>query len=156
MAIAITLKKYLEDNDLSYEVVDHPYAATSLDVASKAHVPANKLVKAIVLEDEGGYVIAVCPASSKLQLGTLYHQINRRLHLADEYELADLIGDCVLGAVPPLGELYGADVVMDDALLNEDDVYIEAGDHEELLHLDADNFQRLMHHAERASFCKPV
>jgi len=156
MAIAISLKEYLDGNGLDYEVIDHPYASTSLDVAQKAHVPPDKLAKSVVLEDEGGYVIAVCPASKKIQLGSLYHQINRRLHLADEYELADLIGDCVLGAVPPLGEPYGADVVVDDSLLSVPDVYIEAGDHEELIHLDADNFQRLLQNAEHASFARSI
>ena len=156
MAIAITLKEYLDDNGLDYEVIEHPYAGTSLDVAKQAHVPADRLAKSVVLEDEGGYVIAVCPASKKIQLGSLYHQINRRLHMADEYELADLIGDCVLGAVPPLGESYGADVVVDESLLDAPDVYIEAGDHEELIHLDADNFQRLLRDAEHASFARSV
>lgn len=156
MAIAMTFKKYLDNHGLHYEVIDHPYANTSLEVADKAHVPADKLVKSVVLEDEGGYVFALCPASKKLQLGRLYQQINRRLHFASEYELADLFGDCVLGAVPPVGELYGADMVMDDTLLNETDVYVEAGDHEELLHLDEANFERLVHQAEHASFSKPA
>ena len=155
MAIALSLKEYLNDQGLDYEVVSHPYASNSLDVADKAHVPAHKLVKPIVLEDEGGRVVAVCPASRKIHLSDLYHQINRRLHLADEHELAALMDDCVPGAIPPVGALYGADTVMDDALLDENDVYIEAGDHEELLHLDADNFQRLMRCAERASFSRP-
>ena len=37
----------------------------------------------------------------------------------------------------------------------QSDVYFEAGDHEELIHVSADNFQKLMHNAEHASFCKP-
>jgi Ala-tRNA(Pro) deacylase len=36
------------------------------------------------------------------------------------------------------------------------DVYFEAGDHEDLIHVSAENFQKLMSGAEHASFSKPV
>jgi Ala-tRNA(Pro) deacylase len=36
------------------------------------------------------------------------------------------------------------------------DVYFEAGDHEDLIHVSADNFQKLMSNAEHASFSKPA
>ncbi len=156
MAIAMTLEHYFQRTGLPYELVAHPYADTSLAVAEQAHIPADKMVKSVILEDEAGYVVAVCPASKKISLGRLYHQINRRLRMADESEISDLIGDCVLGAVPPLGDLYGAEIVLDDSLLDESDVYIEAGDHEELIHLDADSFEQMMKHAEHASFCIPA
>jgi len=156
MALAITLQHHLDSLDVDYEVVAHPYADTGLDTADKAHIPADKLAKSIMLEDEGGYLMAVCPASRRIKLGELYRETNRRLEFADETELADMLGDCVLGAVPPLGELYGVDVVVDLELFMQPDVYFEAGDHEDLIHVSADNFQKLMSNAEHASFSKPA
>lgn len=156
MGIAITLKHYLDNHDVDYEVVDHPYASTSMDVAREAHVPPEKIAKCIMLEDEGGYVMAVCSASSRIKLGSLYREINRRLEFASEEELADLLGDCVPGAVHPVGEVYDIEVVIDEELLAESDVYFEAGDHEGLIHVRADAFEALMHNAERASFSQPM
>ena len=156
MVVAITLQRYLEDLGVDYDVVAHPYTETGLDTAESAHIPADKLAKSIMLEDEGGYLMAVCPASRRIKLGDLYREINRRLEFADEEELANMFDDCVLGAVPPVGDLYGIDVVVDLELFMQPDIYFEAGDHEDLIHVSAENFQKLMANAEHASFTKPV
>ncbi|MGD2054073.1 MAG: YbaK/EbsC family protein [Gammaproteobacteria bacterium] len=156
MAIAITLQHYLERLGVDYEIIPHPYADTGLDTADRAHVPPDKLAKSVILEDEGGYLMAVCPASRRIKLGELYREINRRLEFADESELADMLGDCALGAVPPVGELYGVDVVVDLDLFMQPDIYFEAGDHVDLVHVSAENFQKLMTNAEHATFTKPA
>ena len=156
MSVAITLQGYLDGLGVEYEVVAHPYADTGIDTAASAHIPPDKLAKSIMLEDEGGYLMAVCPASKRIKLGELYREINRRLEFANEAELADVFGDCVLGAVPPVGDLYGIDVVVDTELFMQPDVYFEAGDHVDLIHVTADNFQKLMSNAEHASFSKPA
>ena len=156
MAIAITLQHYLERLGVDYEIIPHPYADTGLDTADRAHVPPDKLAKSVILEDEGGYLMAVCPASRRIKLGELYREINRRLEFADEAELADMLGDCALGAVPPVGELYGVDVVVDLDLFMQPDIYFEAGDHVDLVHVSAENFQKLMTNAEHATFTKPA
>jgi Ala-tRNA(Pro) deacylase len=156
MSVAITLQGYLDGLGVEYEVVVHPYADTGMDTAASAHIPPDKLAKSIMLEDEGGYLMAVCPASKRIKLGELYREINRRLEFANEAELADVFGDCVLGAVPPVGDLYGIDVVVDTELFMQPDVYFEAGDHVDLIHVSADNFQKLMSNAEHASFSKPA
>lgn len=156
MGLAITLKRYLDNHNVDYEVIDHPYASTSMDIAREANVPPEKIAKCVMLEDEGGYVMAVCSASSRIKLGKLYREINRRLEFASEQELADLLGDCVLGAVPPIGDVYDIEVVIDEGLLTQSDVYFEAGDHEGLIHVRADAFDVLMQNAERASFSQHI
>jgi len=154
MAIAFTLKRFLDSSGVDYELITHPYANSALDAAESARLPPEKVAKCVMLEDEGGYLLAVCAAHRRICLGELYHEINRRLVFASEAELADQLGDCVLGAVPPVGELYDMEVVVDADLFMQPDVYFEAGDHEDLIHVSADAFQRLMRNAEHASFCK--
>ena len=39
---------------------------------------------------------------------------------------------------------YGLKVIWDDQLKHASDIYIEAGDHEHLIHLKGDDFRRLM------------
>ena len=156
MGIAISLKQYLDNHQVDYEVIDHPYADTSMDVAWQARLPPEKVAKCVMMEDEGGYVMVVCSASSRIKLGSLYREINRRLEFASERELDDMLEDCALGTVLPVEDIYGIEVVVDEDLLCEADVYFEAGDHEELIHVRADAFDVLMHNAERASFSKPL
>ena len=156
MAVAISLQHFLDNSGIKYSVVPHPYADNSQKTADAAHVSASKIAKCVILEDEGGYVMAVVPATRKVKLGELFRQINRRLELASESELADLLGDCVLGAVPPIGEIYDMDVVVDDSFDDLSDIYFEAGDHTDLIHIRGEDFQTLMHNAEHASFSHAV
>jgi Ala-tRNA(Pro) deacylase len=46
--------------------------------------------------------------------------------------------------VPPLGEAYGLDMVLDASLASLANIYFEGGDHEHLVHLDGDQFNALM------------
>ena len=64
--------------------------------------------------------------------------------MAQENELPSLFQDCELGAVPALSEAYGLDVIWDDQLQAVSEIYIEAGDHENLIHMQGDSFCRLM------------
>jgi len=66
------------------------------------------------------------------------------LKLAEEDDLTSLFTDCETGAVPALSEAYGLRVIWDDQLKHASDIYIEAGDHENLIHLRGSDFQKLM------------
>ena len=52
--------------------------------------------------------------------------------------------DCDVGAVPALSNAYGLDVIWDEQLTNASEIYIEAGDHENLIHMHGDAFCKLM------------
>ena len=147
MAIAITLKEYLDTAGTDYDVVPHTYTTSSMSIAESAHIPGDKLVKAVLLEDEDGYVLAVVPATHHLDLGRISELLNRRLGLATEDELGNIFTDCDLGAIPPIGNAYGIEVVMDECLKDCDEVYFEAGDHIELVHMNTDAFMKLMKRA---------
>ena len=96
------------------------------------------------LRRDQSFVIAVVPATRKVDLGAVHRHFGRPLGLATEDELKSLFGDCEPGAVPPLGAAYGIDSVFDDSLMEEADVYFEAGDHRGLVHLSGTEFRKLM------------
>ena len=62
-------------------------------------------------------------------------QFGKDVDFASEGEIKELFQDCVLGAVPPIGECYGLDTIVDDAIDGQGEVYLEAGDHTTLVHL---------------------
>jgi Ala-tRNA(Pro) deacylase len=45
---------------------------------------------------------------------------------------------------------------LDESLIGHPDVYFEAGDHEELIHMSTDQFLELMDGAERARFAHHI
>ncbi len=156
MAIATTIKRYLKEHDVAYDVVVHPRTLTSMQTAAQAHVPGDRLIKAVVIEDEHGYLMVALPSTHRLELGQLHRQLQRNLGLATEDELAELFKDCELGAIPPIGSAYGIETLVDDSLLQKDDVYFEAGDHEEVIHISGKQFQNLVGGARHGRFSHHV
>ncbi|MEN8107148.1 MAG: YbaK/EbsC family protein [Pseudomonadota bacterium] len=144
MAIATTVSQYLAEHDVPYDVLAHTHTASSGESAQASHVPGSRLAKSVVLEDENGYLMVVVPASRRVDLGELHRQMNRNLGLATEGELGTLFSDCEIGALPALGPAYGLETVVDDAIAEQPDIYFEAGDHEQLIHVSAEAFEVLM------------
>ena len=144
MAIASTVSHYLAEHDVPYDVLTHPHTASSGESAEASHVPGNRLAKSVVLEDEQGYVMVVLPASRHVDLGELHRQLNRNLGLAAESELGSWFSDCEIGALPAIGPAYGMETLIDDTIAEQPDIYFEAGDHEQLIHVSAEAFETLM------------
>lgn len=144
MAIATTLKSYLDAHGVAYDVIEHAHSETALESAHSAQIPGHQLAKAVVLEDEKGYVVGVVPSTNRLDLDWVRDALGRDLHMAEEREIGPLFGDCDLGAVPALSNAYGLDVVWDDQLKSVSDIYLEAGDHEHLVHLSGKDFFKLV------------
>ncbi|MGD8345892.1 MAG: YbaK/EbsC family protein [Lysobacterales bacterium] len=144
MAIAMTLKSYLENHHIEFDSVEHSHTETTVDAARSAHVPPHLVAKAVVLKDNAGFLVAVLPSNNRLNIAWVNEELERNLELATEDELAALFKDCETGAVPALSNAYGLKVIWDDQLKHASDIYIEAGDHEHLIHLPGDDFRKLM------------
>jgi Ala-tRNA(Pro) deacylase len=156
MSISTTLEQCLRGKGSMYDVVRHPYSHSSVETAAAAHVPGDRLAKTVLLEDEHGYVAAVLPSTHAVRLSELWAQTGRRLVLAKESDLRELFKDCDLGALPPVCTAYGMHTYLDESLAEQPDVYFEAGDHEELIHMNTDQFLALMDEAERVRFAHRV
>lgn len=144
MAIANRLRQYMKEQGVKFEVIKHPRSSSSMQSAEAAHIPGDKVAKAVLLEDEQGYLMAVVPATHRLEMGALHRELHRELGLATEREIQELFWDCDSGAIPPTGAAYGIETILDDSLTEKADVYFEAGDHEELVHVNAEEFRNLM------------
>ena len=154
MGMASRLGDYLQRHGARYDLVAHPRSVNSIDTAGKAHVPGDRLVKSVVLEDDDGMMLAVLPSTLSVHLGQLGTTLNRRLRLADADELQSLFPDCREGAVPPVGPAYGLRAVLDDTIEAQEDVYFEAGDHEHLVHMTTAEFLKLLEPAQRVHFSR--
>jgi Ala-tRNA(Pro) deacylase len=152
MSIAKTVRWYLDAHDLSYEILQHPHTSSSSETADAAYIWGDQLAKSVLLEDEAGYVMAILPASHRLDLKKLRSQMRRPLELASESELGDIFVDCELGAVPPLGQAYGIPMIYDDGLANLSSVYFEAGDHEDLVYMGGAEFMQLLDDSPHGRF----
>jgi len=143
MKISATVKDYLEGLNISYELISHKHSTFSTQTAELSHVSGNSLAKSILLKDEVGRVMAIIPASRMLIIDELNRYLGRNLQLCQENDLNKLFVDCERGAIPALGKAYGIETITDESLHDCDDIYFEAGNHTELIHMSGVDFRHL-------------
>lgn len=151
MPIAPTLMKYLDQN-VTYDILFHEPTMTSMHTAEACHISGDCLAKGVVLRRDGSYLLAVLPASHHIDLPELRMELGEDVDMASESNIDGLFWDCAHGAVPPVGECYGLDVIVDETIDRQPEVYFEGGDHATLVHMSQSQFARLTANARHDRF----
>lgn len=139
------LKEFLDKHNVKYTSITHSAAFTAQDVAASAHIHGKELAKTVIIKVDGKMVMAVLPASLKIDFRLLKEALYARtVELAEEREFADLFPECEVGAMPPFGNLYGIEVVVAESLTTDVTIAFNAGSHRELLMLPFADFERLV------------
>ncbi len=99
-------------------------------------------------------MLAVLPASRHIDFGELRKELGRYVDVANEEQIETLFLDCELGAVPALGAAYGLNVIVDASLVSEPEIYLEGGDHANLVHVSGATFRELLGDAQTARFTR--
>lgn len=154
MPIALTLQQYLAEHGIAYDELSHAPTQSSMRTAEASHVPGNFLAKAVMLKEDAGYLVAVLPASHHLRLDDLAGVLHRELELATEQEIQTVFRDCARGAVPPIGAAYGVNIIVDDSVAEQPEIYFEGGDHTTLVHMTGTEFARLTAGTQHALFSR--
>ncbi len=149
MGVAMTLKDYLDSHNLAYEVVSHVHTPTAMRAAEAAHVPGDQVAKSVLLGDEDSYLLAVIPSTYRLEIARLNQLTARHLELIPEDEIEAAFSDCERGAIPPVGQAYGIETLLESDLARQEAVYFESGDHEHLIKMSGKDFRALMGDVQR-------
>lgn len=152
MGIAVTLAQYLLDRNVAYELVPHPHTETASASVAASGVPAESVVKAVVLTGRDGFMVALLPALRHIQFDELRRMLGDDVNMASEEQIETLFLDCQPGSVPAIGAAYGLNVVVDDSLAQQPEVYFEGGDHANLVHVSGTSFRKLMTDSKRGRF----
>lgn len=157
MAIPQRIRDYLDSQNVPYETLHHSQAFTAQEVAHSLHVSGKKCVKAVAASGDNKLILVVMPASHRLNFQELRAALKaNQLEMLVERELVELFPDCDLGAVPPLGNLYGIEVWVDRAVANAEKILFCAGTHEDCIRMRYSDFAkvtrpRLDHFSELAT-----
>jgi len=145
MSILKRLKEYLDDNDIKYISMVHSPSHTGQELAESVHISGKEIAKTVILKTGDDYVMAVLPASRKVDVVYIEEHIGiEGLRLADEDEFADLFPDCELGAMPPFGNLYGMSVYAAFALSEDEEIVFNAGTHTDAIRMSYKDFEELV------------
>jgi Ala-tRNA(Pro) deacylase len=144
MAIPSRIRDFLDSENVPYEELHHQPAFTGQEVAQTLHLSGRKCAKTVVLDCDGRLAMAVLPASNRLNLQDLQSAMEvTRLEKVAESALGNLFPDCELGAIPPLGPLYGMQVWVDRAISDSEHVVFCAGTHEDCVRMKYSDFAKL-------------
>jgi Ala-tRNA(Pro) deacylase len=120
--------EHLEQRGSPFELLPHRQAYTSTDEARALGIDAGEVLKTLAVRSGPGYVLAVIPASCRLDLHLVRDALSdHQARLASEEELARDFPGYQLGALPPLGALVGSQVFIDPEVLEHDVVVFAAG-----------------------------
>jgi Ala-tRNA(Pro) deacylase len=138
------VEEYLRARLAQYEVVTHPEAFTAQEQAAAAHVSGWSWAKVVAVKKEDGFALAVLPASCVIDLGALRGLMGREMiELASLEEIMGLAPDCEPAALAPFGRLFGVPTFADEALVNQREITMPAGDRATAIRMRATEFVRL-------------
>jgi len=138
------LEMFLQEYNIDYEKHVHRATFTAQGLAATEHVSGYEVAKPVVVWGEHGFAMCVLPACAHLDLAKAAALLgDTRLRLASELEMAELFGDCELGAEPPFGSAYGMKMVMDESLGDDEYLTMQAGRHTEAIKLRREDWERV-------------
>ncbi|WP_127478248.1 HDOD domain-containing protein [Sulfurivermis fontis] len=150
------IEPYLSAQGIPYRLLPHAPTRTLIEAALSAKVDYRLMVRAVMLEDEHGMLMAVLPASHMLDFARLCQQLGRKLHPLPQERLAGIFTDCEPGSVPPLPQPYNLPAIIDEQIPRMPRVCFEPGDHQTLALLAGADFMRLHAQSRRLAIARPA
>ena len=145
MTISKRLKDYLEKNQVSYQAGYHQEVYTAQEIAAVQRVPGKEMAKVVMVKADGKMVMLVLPASYQVDMKKLKAALQcKKVGMAKEKEFEELFPDCEIGAMPPFGNLYNLDVLVDKVLTEDASIVFQAGSHVETLRIKYSDYVRLV------------
>ncbi|MBI2516547.1 MAG: YbaK/EbsC family protein [Opitutae bacterium] len=142
---AAKVKAYLDSRGIKYVSIQHSPAFTAPEIAESAHVSGRDFAKTVIVMLQDEMAMIVLPASRRLLLSDLREMLeSSHVRLASEAEFKDRFPDCELGAMPPLGNLYGMKTYVSGLLAEEQEIAFNAGTHTEVIKMTYADFEQLV------------
>jgi Ala-tRNA(Pro) deacylase len=129
------LESHLEVKRIPYAMLFHTPTGSAQMAASAMHVPGKEVAKAVALKAGHRDVLAVLPASYRINFAKLSAIIGAEVKLMDEESFSELFSDCERGVISPFGELYGVPVYLDEALTEDPEIILSAGTHSDCVRM---------------------
>ncbi len=139
------LMDFLDSKNIKYVTIDHSRAYTANEIAATAHIPGKELAKTVMVKIDGKMTMTVLPAYCKINFELLQEAAGAsNVELSSEQEFKDMFPGCEIGAMPPFGNLYGMEVLVDKSLCEDKEIAFNAGSHTELIRLSYKDFEGLV------------
>ena len=129
MEIPRRLIDCLNESKAQYEILPHPEAVSAQRIAQAEHVKGRHHAKVVMINSGDQELMMVLSADHQIDLEKVEKAIGRAASLDNEQEFKSIFSDCVIGAMPPFGNLYGLPTYVDKDFEQQDYIVFEAGTH---------------------------
>jgi Ala-tRNA(Pro) deacylase len=138
------LQQLLDEHEIEYESIHHRQDFRARRTADDTHTPPEEFAKAVVVHVDGGYAMALLPATHYLAPSRLARSIGAgEVCLASESEMKMLLPGYEIGAAPPFPSLCGLRVYASPLLAREKQITFNAGTHRDALRMSWTDYERL-------------
>ena len=157
MNVPQTVRDYLDQRGLPYQLVLHAPTETPQETAAAVQIPLQRLIRVILLKDAQGPVMAILPSSHIVDFSLLYPLLERDLEPLYGTEVSGFFPGCAPGARPPLPGLFGLPALVESSLTElAGELYFDTGSHEALAAMTSHDFKRLLSGERWAHFAPPL
>ena len=144
MKIPKQLIDCLNDNKVTYEVLQHPEAVSAQRIAQAEHVKARHHAKVVMVKSGDEHFMMVLPADHQIDLEKVAKVVGKNVSLDTEQGFKSLFPDCATGAMPPFGNLYGLPTYVDKHLAQQDYIVFEAGTHTDAIKVNYRDYEKIV------------
>ncbi len=132
------LLDWLAAHGVEYELHEHPLTFTARETAEIEGVDPRRFAKVVAVEAaDGRRALIVVDAIDHVDLGKVADRLGvDQARLLTEGELVGFAPGCDVGTMPPIGELFGVDVLADIAVREDPEITFHAGSHHFTVHVD--------------------
>lgn len=143
MNIPSTVRTYLANSRGHFKGRKSVVAETFEASVAKTGIPLDKVVKAVLLKSGKAYLMAIVRGDQKVDIPKIGKLFQREFEFCSEDEIAELLPNCDLQALPPLAEPYGLRAIQDKSVSAMEKVYFSAGVKGYLICASSDDFAHL-------------
>ena len=144
MKIPRQLIDCLDQNNAQYEILHHSEAMTAQRIAQAEHVKGRHQAKVVMIKSGDQHLMLVLPADHYVDLEKVERFVGKPVVFDRENEFKSLFPDCVIGAMPPFGNLYGVPTYVDKSLSKLDYIVFEAGTHTDAIKMSYRDYNKIV------------
>ena len=145
MAIHSDVKDYLDKSGVAYELISHTQVFSCIEEAKALGIEAGEVAKTLVVKIKDKRVLVILPGSLRLDMGKLKDTLeSSHARLLSEEEMGTEFPRYEIGALPPLGELFGFPVYVDRRLLEHEVIIFTGGTHTDSIKIKCVDFINLI------------
>lgn len=140
----------LESNSIEYQYFEHQPVRTSEEAAAirtgfVLSQGAKALIVRIKKDSQKKFLMIVIPGDKRFDKQKLSQVLETKdIRFATEDEVAEVTSGVQVGGVPPFGNLFGLEVIVDPAVLENEKIIFNAGDRRFSIAIMATDYEKIV------------